>query len=132
MLLAAVATVTQGQQWTPAINALAQAPILQRTIDIDLHDAPLKSVLRVIADQTDGQLIYDGTVTAIGKRITIQARTATVNDVLRDVLAGTPVKIFVSSSGQLVLLKRVDAKAQTGTIHGTVTDGKTNDPISEV
>src|SRR5215475_5851568 len=99
------------QQWTPAINTDPQAPVLQRTIAIDLHDAPLKNALRVIADQTDGQLIYDGTVTAIGKRITIQARTATVSDVLRDVLAGTPVKVFVSSSGQYVLLKRVDAKA---------------------
>jgi hypothetical protein len=132
ILFAALATTSQAQQWTPAVSTVAQAPILQRTIDIDLHDAPLKSALRVIADQTDGQLIYDGTVTAIGKRITIQARTATVNDVLRDVLAGTSVKIFVSSSGQLVLLKRVDAKAQTGTIHGTVTDAKTNEPLSDV
>ena len=122
-------------EFRPVTRENANVPLLQRRISLDLRRVSLQVALREIARRADDQIMYDATVSSIPKEITLTAPQTTIGEALRAILDGTPVEIFVSASGRLILLKRValnQPTQQTGTATGRVTDKETSLPVAGV
>ena len=116
----------------------ANAPLLRLVIALDLRDVPLSTALRELSRHMGGRLMYDESVSAIPRRVTLQSAQVSAGSALRRMLEGTDVEIFVSQGsqgGQLVLLKRVMpavASADSMPITGRVIDAATSLPIPQV
>ncbi|HEX6535313.1 MAG TPA: TonB-dependent receptor plug domain-containing protein [Gemmatimonadaceae bacterium] len=129
---AAVDAAPAPVQFVAPAPADADVPVLRSVMKLDLHDVPLRDALREFARQTGGHLMYDESVASRPVRVTLRADQITLGAALRRALAGTDVRMFVSESGELVVLKRVRGGAlqDSATVHGRVVDSATSTPIS--
>jgi iron complex outermembrane receptor protein len=101
-----------GAQARPSPDALARAAgeprsddVLGRLIDVRLTDAPLEVALRTIANAARVRLSYSSDLLPPGRRVTIDRARASVGDVLREVLRGTPLEPITTPSGYVVLVR---------------------------
>lgn len=92
-----------------AIARAASAPrsddVLARLIDVRLSDVPLEAALRAIANAGRVRLSYSSDLLPPGRRVTVERSRATVGDVLREVLRGTPFEPVTTPSGYVVLVR---------------------------
>ncbi|HEU4643681.1 MAG TPA: TonB-dependent receptor plug domain-containing protein [Gemmatimonadaceae bacterium] len=126
-------TPATGQFITPA-PVDADVPVLRSVMSVDLHDVPLRDALREFARQAGGHLMYDESVVSRAARVTLHATRITLGAALRQALAGTDIKAFVTRGGQVVVLKRVPTAAElqdSATVRGRVVDSATNAPVPQ-
>ncbi|HEU4589117.1 MAG TPA: DUF2012 domain-containing protein, partial [Gemmatimonadales bacterium] len=116
---------------TPVRDARERLPMLQREISVDLRDTPLADALRTIANEAGLSVTYSRNVVTSDWRVTVRARGTPVADILADAVQGSGMELLVSRNGQLVVVKG-KAPQPAGSIEGTVVDGGTNQPLSDV
>ncbi len=88
-----------------AAAELRSDDVLARLIDVRLTDVPLESALRVIANAGRVRLSYSGDLLPPGRRVSVDRSRASVGDVLREVLRGTPFEPVTTPSGYVVLVR---------------------------
>jgi hypothetical protein len=72
-----------------SLCAVAQTPILERTISLSLEAEPLAHALEKIGTQAGFSFSYSPAVITAPARVTVQARNKTVRDVLNQIFQGT-------------------------------------------
>ena len=109
LALATADAAAQGRQPQDAFaRAAAEArsdDVLARLIDVRLNDMPLEAALRVIANAGRVRLSYSSDLLPPGRRVTVDRSRASVGDVLREVLRGTPFEPVTTPSGYVVLVR---------------------------
>ena len=110
--------------------------MLRRRIAVDLEGASLDSALKRIAQEAGFKLSYSNAVVPLDRPVRLRATDITVAAALTEVLLDADVDVLFSSSGQAVLVRRVnEPKAvprQVGTVSGRVTEAKTGQGIASV
>ncbi len=111
-LLLCVAAAPIEAQGRPPHDAIARAAteprsddVLGRLIDVRLNDVPLEVALRAIANAGRVRLSYSSDLLPPGRRVTVERARASVGDVLREVLRGTPLEPVTTPSGYIVLVR---------------------------
>jgi len=102
-------------------------------VTLDVTDAKLEDVLRMIAWQAGLKVFGTNQSVPVSKRITLHLHEIPASEALDRLFAGTAVKALVD--GRLVILKYDDAAsalAAQGGISGKVIDGKTKVPLGGV
>ena len=79
--------------------------VLNRLIDVRLVDVPLETALRTIASAARVRLSYSSELLPPGRRVTVDRERASVGDLLREVLRGTPLEPVTTPSGYVVLVR---------------------------
>ncbi|MGH7712001.1 MAG: TonB-dependent receptor plug domain-containing protein, partial [Gemmatimonadaceae bacterium] len=109
LCIAALQVDSQGRPPADIIARAASAPrsddVLGRLIDVRLADVPLEVALRSIASAGRVRLSYSSDLLPPGRRVTLERSRASVGDVLRDVLRGTPLEPVTTPSGYIVLVR---------------------------
>ncbi len=109
LFLGAVDAKAQGRPPQDAIaRAVAESrsdDVLARLIDVRLTDVPLEAALRAIANAGRVRLSYSGDLLPPGRRVTLDRSRASVGEVLREVLRGTPFEPVTTPSGYVVLVR---------------------------
>jgi TonB-linked SusC/RagA family outer membrane protein len=110
---------------------------LERRVSLDVRNALLKDVLKEINRQARLGLAYTPRVVPTELRVSIRATDITAKDALERVLRGTGVKMEVTESGSVMLVKasvrRAEAPADTvryGAVWGHVTDSATSQSLA--
>lgn len=108
----AFAAVDAAAQVRPPQDAIARAAgdarsddVLARLIDVRLYDVPLEAALRMIASAGRVRLSYSSDLLPPGRRVSVERARASVGDVLREVLRGTPFEPVTTPSGYVVLVR---------------------------
>ena len=106
---------------------------LNQAISLRLSEVPLRQALQHVSRQSGIQLIYhEPLVAAIDRKVSVAREDVTVLEALYDVLRGTGLRVHLTPSGRLVIASRTeleDARRQTGSIAGRVTDAATGGPL---
>jgi TonB-linked SusC/RagA family outer membrane protein len=110
---------------------------LERRVSLDVRNALLKDVLKEINRQARLGLAYTPRVVPTEFRVSIRATDITAKDALERVLRGTGVKIEMTGSGSVMLVKgsarRAEApvdSARYGAVWGHVTDSAASQPLA--
>lgn len=107
--IAAVPVEGQGRPPQDVIARVVVEPraddVLGRLIDVRLTDAPLEVALRIIANAGRVRLSYSSDLLPPGRRVTVERARASVGEVLREVLRGTPLEPVTTPSGYVVLVR---------------------------
>jgi outer membrane receptor protein involved in Fe transport len=103
--------------------------VLGRLIDVRLTDAPLEVALRIIANAGRVRLSYSSDLLPPGRRVTVERARASVGEVLREVLRGTPLEPVTTPSGYVVLV-RLPGVEMADVARGSDTLAVPNDSIA--
>lgn len=107
--IAAVRMEGQGRPPQAVVARVVVEPrsddVLARLIDVRLTDAPLEVALRIIANAGRVRLSYSSDLLPPGRRVTVERARASVGEVLREVLRGTPLEPVTTPSGYVVLVR---------------------------
>ncbi|HJU72124.1 MAG TPA: TonB-dependent receptor [Gemmatimonadaceae bacterium] len=98
----------QGRQHEIFARAASEAyndDVLGRLIDVRMTDVPLEVALRLIANAGRVRLSYSSDLLPPGRRVTVERSRASVGEVLREVLRGTPLEPVTTPSGYIVLVR---------------------------
>jgi TonB-linked SusC/RagA family outer membrane protein len=109
---------------------------LDRRVTLDLKNVTLASALDEISRQGHLDLSFTDEVVPSGPHITIKMADVTVRDALERVLRGTGVKVEMTQSGSVMLVKSSARRAEAvmdsvryGAIWGNVTDSTSSQPL---
>jgi TonB-linked SusC/RagA family outer membrane protein len=110
---------------------------LDRRVSLDVRNALLKDVLKEINRQARLGLAYTPRVVPTELRVSIRATDITAKDALGRVLRGTGVKVEVTGSGAVMLVKGSARRAEVpvdsvryGAVWGRVVDSATAQPLA--
>jgi TonB-linked SusC/RagA family outer membrane protein len=124
------------QQGTVQASNADTSP-LERRVSLDASNALLKDVLKEINRQARLGLAYTPRVVPTDLRVSIRATDITAKDALERVLRGTGVKVEMTGSGSVMLVKgsarRAEAPADSaryGAVWGHVTDSATSQSLA--
>lgn len=117
--------------------------VLDELIRLDLDDVRLTRALDEAAAQAGVRIAYASDVIPSDARVSLRADRITLRAALVQMLDGTGLDVLVSRSGNLFVVRRSDgddggqngsaaARAQAGTITGTVTEIGTQRPLPTV
>jgi hypothetical protein len=119
--------------WSPpgVVIDASRMPVLSRRVSLELDRVSLDEALRAIGQQAHINLTYRTGLLPAGKIVSLRVREITTAAALTEVLYDTDLDVAVSQTGQLALITRsaTEAMRQVASIHGTVTDAKTHEPI---
>jgi TonB-dependent SusC/RagA subfamily outer membrane receptor len=91
-------------------------------VTVDVDNAPLLSVLRVIASQAGLTPVYHDALIDARARITLHVRNVPVTDAFQRALAGTGLVAQVQESGNVAILRAEHEPQGGGTIEGQLRD----------
>ncbi len=102
-----------------------------KKISINIQNIPISEAIRQIARQGNVLLVYSADILP-NRATSLRSSSISVGDALRAVLAGTDIRVEVSSSGEIGLTKgsaKAGQQVTTGKISGRVVDSATKKPI---
>lgn len=115
---------------------------LSRTISLRLKDVSLEEALAAIARQADVPIAFSTDLVPTDRKVTVEASDRPVIEVVRAALRGHALDLWVSKSGQLVVVPTSRPSTATsaslgsavravqGTVSGRVVDATTQQPIA--
>src|SRR5699024_6948583 len=121
----------------PAPNmkqATMLSPSLSQLISVKITDKTLKEALEHITQKAGLKLSYSDQQVPLGKEVSLNAQSITVNRALWKVLEGTGLRFGLSPNKNLVLMKREQVKQEIAqeTVKGTVTDAESGQVLPGV
>ncbi len=110
------------------------AAILRRRVSLDVHDAPLATVLAEIARQSGLHLSYAADVVREAGRVTVKLEHLTMAAALTEILLDANVDVELTGAEQATLVRRGNTllthrRQSAGRIEGQVTDARTAQPM---
>jgi hypothetical protein len=128
-LLGVAVSVNAQERGTFRESGGVQVQSAPARLTLDLDDAPLRDVLKTIAERSGVSLVYAASSLPLDKRVTVHLRGVTVQDALREALRGTNTDVREAPNGQLMLVKHVEREEAIlppefapGSITGRVAD----------
>jgi len=103
----------------------------QAAVSIDVVNAPLASVLKLIARQAGLQVSYDEEVVGAAPHVTVRVQSVAADVAFSKVLSGTGMQA-VLTDGRADIVRRGSALETKGIIVGRVTDARTKQPVRGV
>ncbi|MBO9727481.1 MAG: TonB-dependent receptor [Chitinophaga sp.] len=101
----------------------ASVAFSQKKLNVNVKNVSLKEVLQLIMTQSDYRLFYNDNKLPENKTVSLKVKDASLEDVLRTVLAGTGFGFEIRPSG-LVLIEPGPQLQGLITVTGKVTDGQ--------
>lgn len=121
-----------------SLMLLLAFPLLLKAqqISLNLKDATIKEVLRVVTEQTGYKFVYSDALTELNHKITTSATNETLENFLKKILADQSIVFKIEGKQVLLSSKEISAATsvaanqnQTIPVKGKLTDKDTGEPI---
>lgn len=116
----------------PVVDERVAEAVLSRPVTVHLSQVPLRAAIDTIALRAHVRLIYESEVFAgYSTPVSIHATELPLRDVFAAVFAGTRLHVVPVANGALSIqiIDETSQSTRAGTVSGTVTDGKTRQPL---